>query len=164
VSREPVDGVPGRLGPLVLRDEPGEALTVPELYALLQLRAAVFVVEQAAAYQDLDGRDLEPGARHLWLDGGAPGEPRPASALRLLPEPGAVRIGRVVTTPEQRNLGLAGRLLRHALATTSGPVVLSAQAHLEAWYGRLGFERAGAGYLEDGIPHVPMCLDRPVSP
>ena len=35
-------------------------------------------------------------------------------------------------------------------------VVLGAQAHLADWYARFGFERDGADYVEDGIPHVPM--------
>ena len=37
------------------------------LYAILQLRSDVFVVEQDCAYSDVDGRDAEPGTRHLWL-------------------------------------------------------------------------------------------------
>lgn len=34
-------------------------LSVSQLYALLQLRCAVFVVEQNCPYQDIDGDDLE---------------------------------------------------------------------------------------------------------
>lgn len=33
-------------------------LSVSQLYALLQLRCAVFVVEQNCPYQDIDGDDL----------------------------------------------------------------------------------------------------------
>jgi ElaA protein len=33
---------------------------------------------------------------------------------------------------------------------------MGAQAHLEDWYGRFGFRRSGPGYVEDGIPHIPM--------
>ncbi len=40
-------------------------LTVPQLYALLQLRCEVFVVEQACVYQDIDGDDLVGENRHL---------------------------------------------------------------------------------------------------
>jgi ElaA protein len=36
------------------------------------------------------------------------------------------------------------------------PITLGAQAHLESWYERFGFRRSGPGYVEDGIPHVPM--------
>jgi ElaA protein len=40
-------------------------------------------------------------------------------------------------------------------------IVLDAQAHLADWYGRLGFVRDGAQFVEDGIPHVPMRRARP---
>ena len=36
------------------------------------------------------------------------------------------------------------------------PQSRSGQAHLEGWYERSGFRRSGPGYVEDGIPHVPM--------
>src|SRR5690348_10062756 len=48
-------------------------LDTTTLYALLKLRTDVFVVEQACPYPELDGRDIEPGTRHLWLD--SPGHP-----------------------------------------------------------------------------------------
>ena len=45
------------------------------LYGLLRLRVDVFVVEQHTAFPELDGRDLEPRARHYWL--GGHGKPEP---------------------------------------------------------------------------------------
>jgi ElaA protein len=33
---------------------------------------------------------------------------------------------------------------------------ISAQAHLQKFYGSLGFKTVGKEYLEDGIPHVGM--------
>ena len=36
------------------------------------------------------------------------------------------------------------------------PVRLSAQKHLENYYGNHGFKSTGKEYLEDGIPHVEM--------
>jgi ElaA protein len=36
-------------------------------YAVWRLRQDVFVVEQDCPYPDLDGRDLEPGTRHVVL-------------------------------------------------------------------------------------------------
>ena len=36
-----------------------EALTAAELYAVLQLRQDIFVVEQACVYRDLDGLDAD---------------------------------------------------------------------------------------------------------
>ena len=61
----------------------GPELTPAELYALLRLRTEVFVVEQACPYQELDGRDLEPGTDHLWLADGA----GVAAGIRILTEP-----------------------------------------------------------------------------
>ncbi|TNM64650.1 GNAT family N-acetyltransferase [Streptomyces sp. NP160] len=129
----------------------------------MRLRVDVFVVEQECAYPELDGRDLEPDAEHLWVAG--PGGSEVGAYLRVLagrsgehadPE-GARRIGRVVTAPAERGHGLAGLLLDDVVAREGGrPLVLDAQAHLERWYARWGFEVSGPGFLEDGIPHVPM--------
>lgn len=41
-------------------------LTVPQLYALLKLRCAVFVVEQRCPYLDVDGDDLVGDNRIFW--------------------------------------------------------------------------------------------------
>jgi ElaA protein len=123
------------------------------LYRILQLRSAVFVVEQNCAFPDLDGRDLEPDARQLWIER----DGRVAAALRILGDPAGWRIGRVVTAPDARADGLGGLLLQRALAVTEGTdVVLDAQAYLEKWYERFGFVRFGAPFLEDGIQHIPM--------
>ncbi len=130
-------------------------LDVRTWHDLVRLRIDVFVVEQACAYAELDGRDLEPDALHLW----SRDDNRDVSAyLRLLTDPGAARrIGRVCTAPAHRGSGLAARLLARALAEC-GPaeVRLEAQSHLAGWYARAGFEVAGEEYVEDGIPHVPM--------
>lgn len=127
------------------------------LYRLLELRVAVFVVEQRAAYPDLDGRDLEPGAELLWAqEGGAV-----LSTLRVLREPGALRIGRVATAANARSRGVASALMRLGLERCteldpSLPILLGAQTHLADWYGRFGFVQHGEAYAEDDIPHVPM--------
>jgi ElaA protein len=135
------------------------------LYALLRLRVNVFVVEQACAFPELDGRDAEPGARHLWLSaGGRPHGGRPVAYLRILPEPGgAARISRVAVAPEHRGHGHAARLLDAALAAIGDrECMLDAQAHLTRLYARHGFVPTGPEFLEDGIPHVPM--RRPAAP
>lgn len=123
------------------------------LHDVFKLRGDVFVVEQTCAYPDLDGRDAEQGAVHFWADvDGAV-----VACLRRLEEPdGAVRIGRIATRSDHRGRRLAESLIDAALEGVSGPVVLDAQEQLEAWYGRLGFERCGPTYVEDGITHVPM--------
>ncbi|PTA44367.1 GNAT family N-acetyltransferase [Micromonospora sp. RP3T] len=121
---------------------------------LLRLRIDVFVVEQSCAYPELDGRDVEPGTRHLWLarDGAV------VAYLRILADPdGVARIGRVVVAPAARGAGLAGALLTEALAVVGDrPCVLEAQTHLVGLYAGHGFTVSGPGYVEDGIPHTPM--------
>lgn len=124
-------------------------------YRLWQLRTAVFVVEQGCAYQELDGRDLESTTRHFWTDdsGGAA-----TAYLRLLAEPlGVARIGRVCVARSARAGGL-GRLLMHAAHYEVGrrDVVVDAQSHLAHWYAEMGYRLDGPGFVEDGIPHVPM--------
>jgi ElaA protein len=132
----------------------GAEISPADLYDVLRLRAAVFVVEQACAYLDPDGRDLDPDTVHLWLRDGSGGL---AAYLRALREPdGTTRIGRVVTDPDHRGAGFAARLLGAALDGVTGDVVLSAQSHLTALYERHGFVPDGPGFLDDGIPHTPM--------
>jgi ElaA protein len=137
--------------PPVVQRAAWDALAPVTAYRLLQLRAAVFVVEQRCAYLDPDGRDLEPGALHYWIGD-------VDAALRLLVEPdGARRIGRVVTSAGARGRGLAAALLRAAIADVGErPIVLDAQSHLTDWYRRFGFTVDGADFVEDGIPHTPM--------
>ncbi|MGH3723057.1 MAG: GNAT family N-acetyltransferase [Mycobacterium sp.] len=126
------------------------------LYGLLRLRAEAFIVGQDCAYQDLDGRDLDPGTRHFWIknDGGDV-----ISGLRLLEDPAGAGfwIGRVCTAVDERGRGHAARLVGAVLTEIGGARCrLNAQAHLEDMYGKLGFVVNGDEFLEDGIPHVPM--------
>jgi ElaA protein len=135
-------------------------LTASELYAILALRQRVFVVEQRCPYLDADG--IDPVSRHLWAErGGAI-----AAYLRIVPagvkfpEPS---IGRVITAPEARGAGLGRELMKRGIAAAgAAPIRIGAQAHLEKFYGELGFRRASEIYDEDGIPHVEMI--RPATP
>jgi predicted GNAT family N-acyltransferase len=128
-------------------------LTAFEVYALCRLRVDVFVVEQRCPYPELDGRDVEPTTTHLWFE--RDGEV--AATIRVLDDGATRAIGRVATARGFRGQGLAAGLIEEGLARYGDvPVTLGAQAHLEGWYERFGFRRSGPGYVEDGIPHVPM--------
>ncbi len=128
-------------------------LDTSTLYALLKLRVDVFVVEQKCPYPEIDGRDTEPGTRHVWL---ARGE-EILAYLRILDDGDHERIGRVVTSQAARRGGYGSRIMEHALTVIGNrPAVLHAQAHLTDFYARFGFEPAGPSFMEDGIPHVPM--------
>lgn len=127
------------------------------LYRILWMRVSVFVVEQEAAYPEIDGRDIEPGAELMWASEGDD----VLATLRLLREPANTRIGRVATASHARGRGIAADLMRAAVSHLDAeapgiPVLLDAQAHLAPWYGRFGFVVSGAPFAEDGIPHVPM--------
>ncbi|MGH7046701.1 MAG: GNAT family N-acetyltransferase [Stellaceae bacterium] len=131
----------------------------PELYALLRFRQAIFVVEQASAYPDLDG--LDANARHLLLR--ADGEL--GGCLRLVLSP-LLRIGRVAVAPALRGRGLGRRLMDEALRRchvdhAGQPVVLTAQAHLERFYASFGFVTTSAPYDDFGVSHIDMQLPPP---
>jgi len=135
-------------------------LTPFEVYGLCRLRVDVFVVEQDCPYPELDGRDVEPATLHLWLECGG----EIAATIRLLDDGASRAIGRVATAAPFRGQGLAARLIEEGIARCGDvPVTLGAQAHLEGWYERFGFRRSGPGYVEDGIPHVPMRREPAVS-
>ena len=142
----------GRVTP-VLRTARFAELTPFEVYALCRLRVDVFVVEQECPYPELDGRDVEPVTWHLWFDDGGD----VLATIRVLDDGATRAIGRVATAAGARGRGLAARLVEAGIALCGGaPVTLGAQAHLQGWYERLGFRLSGPGYVEDGIPHVPM--------
>lgn len=136
---------------------PTRNLDIVTLHEILRLRQDVFVVEQEAAYGDIDGRDLEPGTVQFWAGNGSVD-----ATLRLLREPdGTERIGRVATAKHARGQGLGAQLMEAAIAESRSPsIAVGAQSHLEQWYGRFGFVRSGDEYLEDRIPHIPMTRKR----
>jgi ElaA protein len=143
--------------PPVLRTARFAELTPFELYALCRLRVDVFVVEQECPYPELDGRDTEPGTWHVWLTDDSAEDGEVLATLRVLDDGATRAIGRVATAAGARGRGLAARMVEAAIDLCEGlPITMGAQSHLEEWYGRFGFRRSGEGYVEDGIPHVPM--------
>jgi ElaA protein len=136
-------------------------LSVHELYDVLRLRSAVFVLEQQCLYQDMDNQDHH--AHHLLgtQDG-------ILLAYARLFAPGQIgeeaSIGRVATAGAARGSGYGRQLLREAIAAVQRrwgvvPIKIGAQKYLLEFYASFGFTRIGDDYLEDGIAHVPMRLD-----
>jgi ElaA protein len=145
--------------PLTWTLKPFADLTTAELYALLQLRSEVFVVEQTCPFQDIDG--LDQTAWHLL--GHAPGGGLAAYARLFGPGVAYAEasIGRVVSSPRHRRAGRGRELLAEALAGVvrlfgPQPIQIGAQLYLQAFYESFGFRQVGAGYLEDDIPHIYM--------
>lgn len=135
-----------------IRDREFSRLSTDQLYAILRLRIDVFVVEQECAYPELDDRDQESGTRHISIEDDAGVQ----AYIRLLDDGAVRRIGRVVTRTDARSNGLARALVDYTVEHSDGPWVLDAQSYLVAWYRDQGFTVDGEGFVEDGIPHVPM--------
>jgi ElaA protein len=137
-------------------------LTPADLYAVVRLREAVFIVEQNCPYPDSDGRD--PNAWHL-LGWEQRSSGRALVAYARIFEPG-VRydegsIGRVVTAPDVRGTGKGRALMAEALRRFDSlapgqPIRIAAQRRLEDFYLGLGFRTVSDPYEEDGIIHVDM--------
>ena len=135
-----------------------DALTVPEVYAMLQLRSEVFVIEQNCIFADMDG--LDDRALHLL---GTQGSQLVAYA-RLFPAGVAfaeASIGRVVTRMSARGGGLGHVLIKQAITAVHSqwglqPIRIGAQARLKAYYSQHGFVDVGLPYIEDGIDHIEM--------
>ena len=101
-----------------------------ELYALLQLRQAVFVVEQDCAYLDTDG--LDPDAFHLLgvQEGSLVAYARAFAPGRVYQE---AAIGRVITKESIRGQGWGRPLMEEALRGvrgTWGPVPVKVSASI----------------------------------
>ena len=131
-------------------------LSVDELYRILKLRVAVFVVEQECPYMELDG--LDPGAVHVWLEDGD----GIAAYLRVLDrgvESEYAALGRVVTG--KRGQGLGSRIMREGIrvaeeAFGADTLYLEAQTYAQGFYEKHGFRRVSDPFPIDGIPHVKM--------
>ncbi len=138
-------------------------LSVSQLYALLQLRCAVFVVEQNCPYQDIDGDDLEGENRHIlgWHNGTLVAYAR---ILKSDDELQPVVIGRVIVSEALRGEKIGQQLMNKALESCTRrwpekPIYLGAQAHLQNFYGQFGFIPVTDIYEEDGIPHIGMARE-----
>lgn len=133
-----------------------DQLNTEELYEILKIRTAVFVVEQNCPYLEVDGQDQQ--ACHVFLRD----ESGIRAYLRILPkEEGVVQIGRVLTV--NRGVGLGGEVLRAGLETVRQmegveSVYIEAQTYAIGFYDREGFVVTSEEFLEDGIPHVQMIL------
>ena len=139
-----------------------EELTPHELYAIIQLRNEVFVVQQNCVYQDADNKDQS--SYHLmgWEDD------KLITYSRIIP-PGIAyaqpSIGRVVTSPSVRGNGIGKMLMEESIDQVyklfdTASIKIGAQVYLLQFYCSLGFEQTSDIYLEDGIEHVEMILLR----
>jgi len=153
--------VPAQAGiqfpPIAWRFARFDELSPREVHDIFRARAAVFVVEQTCAFQDVDGAD--PACWHLI--GLAP---EIVAYCRLVPPGVKYRepsIGRVVTLPPARGIGAGRTLMREAIVRAQAlwpgqPLRIGAQMYLKDFYGEFGFAQSSAPYDEDGIMHIEM--------
>jgi ElaA protein len=135
-------------------------LTLEELYEILRLRSEVFVVEQNCVYLDMDNKDQYCDHLMGWRDNKLAGYARIVPAGISYVESA---IGRIVTSPTARGLGIGRELLREsisALYRIHGKQVIriGAQYYLKGFYESFGFLQMGNIYPEDGIEHIEMVL------
>ncbi len=135
-------------------------LTPFEIYDILKLRIEVFVIEQNCLYQDLDDKDKF--CEHLI---GVNKDGEIMSYARIVPKGISyndyVSIGRVIVSQKARGTQEGYNLMSRAIKICNtnwprSPIKISAQAHLQNFYGKCGFKAVGSLYLEDEIPHIAM--------
>jgi ElaA protein len=134
-------------------------LSTIELYEILQLREAVFHLEQACVYTDLDDKDLE--AHHVI--GIQDGKIHATSRILApgISYDGYASIGRVCTSSIVRTQGYGKALMEKSLTTCidlypHNAIKISAQSYLLDFYSSFGFQAYGEEYFEDEIPHKGM--------
>jgi ElaA protein len=138
-----------------------DLLSPREVYSILQLRNAVFVVEQQCIFQDADDKDQLSFHFMGWEDD------RLVAYTRLLP-PGLAYeeagIGRVVTAVAARGTGAGKQLMENSIKECRNlfgkdiKIRIGAQLYLQKFYASFGFIPIGEIYMEDGIQHVEMLL------
>ena len=136
-------------------------LNIDQLYAILQLRSEVFVVEQTCVYQDMDFKDQK--ALHV-----IGMKNNVIVAYTRIFAPGIyfkeASIGRVVVKENERKFGYGYDVMKVSIEAIHTfykvtKITISAQEYLAQFYMNLGFKQVGDGYLEDGIPHIEMLRD-----
>ena len=123
-------------------------LTVNELFAILKLRAQVFNGEQQSSYPDPD--DSDPLAHNLIC-----------FYARYFIQNDVVTFGRVVVAPQARGIGLGGKIIEHLLSGIkvnfpNFKITIHAQAYVEDFYKKYGFESVGDHFMEAEREHVTM--------
>lgn len=122
-----------------------------------RLRMAVFVQEQGVP-REIEIDEFDPVARHVVVFNALQ---QPIATGRLVGDgPGVARIGRMAVDRGVRG-GRWGRMVLDSLIEAARQrgdreVVLHAQRHAQAFYGRCGFTPVGEPYEEAGIAHITM--------
>lgn len=139
-----------------------QELTTDELYKILHLRSEVFVVEQDCVYQDIDFKDQK--ALHVL----GIKKDKIVAYTRLFKNGDYFEnasIGRVVVDANERKFGYGHDVMKVSIQAIKSyfkeeKITISAQKYLTKFYESHGFIQVGEDYLEDGIPHIRMDLNK----
>jgi ElaA protein len=140
--------------------KPFDQLPAKELYAILQLRNEVFVVEQNCIFQDADDKDQLSWHFMGWADDRLVAYTRLVPAGISFPE---TSIGRVAVFPKMRKSGLGKELMEKSIGMIyelwgKQPIRIGAQVYLKKFYESFGFQQCSEVYMEDNIEHILMIL------
>ena len=135
-------------------------LSLDELYAIINLRQKVFIVEQDCPYIDADYADQDAFHLLVYNDKDLIGYLR---AFRPGIKYDGSSLGRIVTEINSRGIGIGKEITKEGVNFLSKEypdheIVISAQHRLEHFYVELGFTARGEVYLEDDIDHIQMYL------
>ncbi len=137
-----------------------DQLTTAELYNLLHIRSAVFIVEQDCVYQDVDYNDQT--AIHLWITQGD----KTIALCRICPGGTKMKnlsIGRVIST--ERGKGYGALIFQAALDAARQYLgdfkVIEIEAQLTKlhFYEKFGFVATSEPFMMEGLMHICMELN-----
>lgn len=128
-----------------------------EAPALRMIRTAVFIHEQRVP-EDLEWDEFDTISTHV-LALNADGQP--VGTVRLLPDG---HVGRMAVLKEWRGKGIGSAMMLKVLEEVSNrgipKVMLNAQTTAVRFYEKFGFQAYGKEFMDAGIAHVKMALQR----
>lgn len=136
-----------------------DQLTTSELYDILHIRSAVFIVEQNCVYQDVDYNDQT--AIQLWLTHGD----KIVALCRICPSGTKLKnlsIGRVIAT--ERGKGYGALIFQTAIDTAKlylgdfNLIQIESQLTKQHFYENFGFVATSEPFMMEGLLHLNMEL------
>jgi len=130
-----------------------------ELQRALSIRVRVFVREQGVPEEiELDADDKK--AIHLLVMVSG----KPVGTARIVNKNGKAKIGRMAVVKSFRGKGVGKALLKRAIELCrrrrAKMIYLNAQVPVVGFYEKMGFRSVGRVFMEAGIPHRKMILER----
>jgi len=132
------------------------AKTQDDLNACMDLRRAVFVIEQGFS-EDSEFDEIDQTCTHILLHDGD----TPIGTARIFRVNGTGKIGRICVAKSHRGRKLGQALVQFALDEFAKDpqltqAYLSAQTYALPFYQSLGFESQGDEYPDEHVPHIDM--------